>query len=135
MTQRFVYVARLQTGDEVELRRILEHLPDEALKAKGITEFSTYVGSGYCVLQFGMSSGDFQERFADFVNDPRVQEFHRKLAQHLVEGEQIAMSFAAGDARFHHIAGGEDASGGGPTVTSADLPLAAEVSRWPFVLD
>lgn len=130
MSQRFVYVARLQTGDEVGLRRVLEQLPRDAFAENGITEFSTYIGSGYCVLQFAISGEDFQAQFGQFANDPRVHDFHLRLAEHLVEGEQIARTFAAGDHRFHATATAMTTPEGS-TVTSARLPLAAEVSRWP----
>lgn len=126
-TRRFVYVARLREGDEVPLRRLLEHLPDGAIAAAGM-ELASYVGSGFCVLQFAVPGDDFQAQAARYLNDPSVREFHRGLAEHLVAAEQIAQAFSAGDPRFHPGLTGTD----GPTgVTTAELPLAAEVSRYP----
>lgn len=125
--RRFVYVARLKTGDEVGLRRALEHLPDAALGDAGFIEFTSYVGSGFCVLQFALPDDDFQVRFERFQNDGRVREFTARLADFLVEGNEIARAFTSGDPRFHP---GGAASGAG-TVSSADLPLAYEASHWP----
>mgnify|MGYP001156521813 FL=1 len=127
-TRRFVYVARLKTGDEVGLRRALEHLPATALADAGFAEFTTYVGSGFCVLQFGLSGDDFQVQFERFWNNADVRAFTERLAGYLVEGEQIARGFAIGDPRFH--AGAEAGTGG--AVTSAELPLAYEASHWPM---
>lgn len=128
MIQRFVYVARLRPGSEVELRRVLEHLPQEAFADAGFIEYTTYVGSGYCVLQFGLPDGDFQVQAGRYFNDPRIRDFHARLAEHLVEGGQIASALSAGDPRFHP---GLTASGTAPSVTTSDLPLAAVASRWP----
>lgn len=126
-TRRYVYVGRLKTGDEVGLRRVLEQLPDDAIADVGFVEFTSYVGSGYCVLQFGLPENDFQAQFDRFLNDPRVRTFTARLADYLIEGEQIARGFTPGDDRFH--AAGAPATGN--EVTSAQLPLAAEASHWP----
>lgn len=126
--RRFAYVARLKTGDEVGLRRVLEHLPDAALADAGFVEFTTYVGSGFCVLQFGLPDNDFQVLFERFLNDPDVRAFTQRLEEYLIEGEQIARGFVTGDARFH--AGAEAGTSG--AVTSAELPLAYAASHWPI---
>lgn len=125
-SRRYVYVARLNTGDEGSVRRILEQVPEDALVDAGFLEFTTYVGSGFCVLEFAIPDEDFQVQFDRFVNDPRVREFTRQLIQHLIEGEQLARGFAPGNSRFHP--GAEPAASG--AVTSAELPLAAEAYRW-----
>jgi hypothetical protein len=125
-TERFVYVARHGLGNEVPLRHLLEHLPEEALQEAGIREFASYVGSGYCVLQFTLPPGDAQEQFQRLFNEPRLHDFFRRLAGFLEEGEQIGRFFTAGD-RFHST----PVAGSGESVTSALLPLAAEASHWP----
>lgn len=125
--RRFVYVARLKTGDEVGLRRLLEHLPDAALDDAGFIEFTSYVGSGYCVLQFSLPIDDFQVRYERFQNDERVREFTAQLATFLVEGDEIARVFSTGDPRFHPGIASESAD----AVSSADLPLAYAASHWP----
>ena len=127
MDQRFVYVAQVKPGDEVAVRRILEHAPDAAIAEHGVQEFAAYVGSGYCVLAFALPDGDFQAQFA-YTADPRVRAFHAGLAEHLIEGQQIARPFSAGDDHFQRVARSADDD---EAVTSADLPLAAEVVRWP----
>jgi hypothetical protein len=126
MIHRFVYVARLQTGDEVAVRQVLRQVPESALEEHGVEEFATYVGSGYCVLQFALPEGDFQQQCVAFLNDTRMHEFTEKLSGLLVEGDQIGRTFSPGSMRFH--GGGMPA--GGDTVTSAELPLTAEVGRW-----
>ncbi len=125
MTQRFVYVGRINTGDELDLRRVLEQLPTDALAETGIQEFTTYVGSGYCVLEFALAEGDVQAEFSRFLNDPRVHAFAQKLSECLVDGQQIARTFTPAD-RFH--AGGSRPLAG--ELTTAQMPLAAEASRW-----
>ena len=126
MIHRFVYVARLQTGDEVAVRRVLRDIPEDALAEHEVEEFATYVGSGYCVLQFALPEGDFQRQFMALFNDERMHDFTERLSALLVEGDQISRRFASGSARFH---GGEP-KGDGDAVTSAELPLSAEVNRW-----
>ena len=128
MEQRFAYVAQIQPGDEVAVRRILEHAPDAAMAEHGVQEFTAYVGSGYCVLAFTLPDGDFQTQFAAYTADPRVRAFHTDLAEHFIEGQQIAQPFSAGDDHFHHAAPAADDE---EAVTSADLPLAAQVGRRP----
>lgn len=128
MIERFVYVARLQTGDEIALRGVLEQLPTDALGDHNIQEFATYVGSGYCVLQFGLAEGDFQVQFERFMNDPRMERFRLDLAKHLIEGQQIARPFAPGHTDAHPDASRQADRAG--SVTSAQLPLAAEASHW-----
>lgn len=125
--ERFVYVARHAMGSEVPLRRTLEHLPEDALAEVGVLEFASYVGSGYCVLQFSLPRGDAQDQFERFFNDPRVHHFLQDVAGFLEDGGQISKLYAAGD-RFH---AGADSADRGQTVSSGDLPLAAEASRWP----
>lgn len=126
MSERFVYVARLETGDEVAVRQVLKDVPDEALADHAVEEFATYVGSGYCVLEFSLPDGDFQQQCMALFNDSRMHQFTERLSELLVEGDQISRTFASGSARFH---GGVD-TGASNTVTSAELPLSAEVKRW-----
>jgi hypothetical protein len=126
MIHRFVYVARLKTGDEVAVRQALRQVPEDALTEHDVEEFATYVGSGYCVLQFALPEGDFQRQCVALFNDPRMHEFTERLSALLVEGDQISRTFAPGSARFH--GGGTPA--GDNTVTSAEMPLTAEVQRW-----
>jgi hypothetical protein len=126
MTHRFVYVARLQTGDEVAVRQVLRDVPENALTEHGVEEFATYVGSGYCVLQFALPEGDFQQQCMALLNDSRMHQFTERLSELLVEGDQISRTFSPGSARFH---GGTPVASG-DTVTSAELPLTAEVARW-----
>jgi hypothetical protein len=126
MIHRFVYVARLQTGDEVAVRKVLRDVPEDALAEHGVEEFATYVGSGYCVLQFALPDGDFQQQCVAFLNDARMHLFTERLSELLVEGDEIGRTFSPGSARFH----GGARTGNGETVTSAELPLTAEVARW-----
>lgn len=127
MSERFVYVARLETGDEVAVRQVLKDVPESALSEHGVEEFATYVGSGYCVLEFALPDGDFQKQCMALFNDRRMHTFTERLSELLVEGDQISRTFASGSPRFH----GGGASAGSDTVTSAELPLSAEVQRWP----
>lgn len=126
MSERFVYVARLETGDEVAVRQVLREVPESALTEHGVEEFATYVGSGYCVLEFALPDGDFQRQCMALFNDTRMHQFTERLSGLLVEGDQISRTFAPGNSRFH----GSAASSGTNTVTSAELPLSAEVRRW-----
>ena len=126
MSQRFVYVARLETGDELAVRQILRDVPTEALQDHDVVEFTSFIGSGYCVLQFTLPAGDFQRQCVALFNDDRMHEFTNKLSGHLVEGDQISRTFSPGSSRFH----GDITVAEGETVTSAELPLSAEVVRW-----
>lgn len=126
MSERFVYVARLETGDEVAVRQVLRDVPSSALTEHGVEEFATYVGSGYCVLAFALPDGDFQQQCMALFNDSRMHEFTERLSELLVEGDQISRTFAPGSYRFH----GGAAPSATETVTSAELPLSAEVQRW-----
>jgi hypothetical protein len=126
MATQFVYVARLDTGDEVQVRQVLRDVPVDALSDHRIEEFATYVGSGYCLLQICMPDGDFQRQFTDLLNDPRMKAFTERLSALLVEGDQIGQPFGPGTPSMH---------GGGlrhpeHVVTSAQMPLTAEVARW-----
>lgn len=125
--ERFAYVARHPLGNEVPLRRHLEHLPEDALGEIGVLEFTTYVGSGYCVLQFSLPQGDAQAQFERLFNEPRLHDFFRRLAGFLEDGEPLTRLFSAGDG-FHPAAPLLDPA---ESVTSAELPLASLTSRWP----
>ena len=78
--QTVLYVSPMRTGDEVEVRRIHEAFPLEALDAgTGVERLVAFIGSGLYAMEVTVGSGDFQEKFHRFLGRPTVQELFAKL--------------------------------------------------------
>ena len=104
--QTVLYVSPMTTGDEVEVRRIHERFPLEALDAgAGVERLMAFIGSGIYALQITVGDGDFQEQFHRFLQTPAVQDLFRELRPHV---ETLPT----------------------PEQETADMPLAAPTLIW-----
>jgi hypothetical protein len=73
-------------GKETEVRELHNQFPIRALDEGGaIQSIAAFIGSGFYALQLGFTSGDFQERFHEFVFDPDVQAFFDQLRAYIDE--------------------------------------------------
>src|SRR5262249_55112353 len=78
--QTVLYVSPMRIGDEVDVRRIHESLPFDALEdGVGIERLVAFIGSGLYALEITVGNGDFQEQFHRFLRTPAVQEFFSRL--------------------------------------------------------
>jgi hypothetical protein len=71
--QTVLYVSPMRTGDEVEVRRIHERFPLDALEGGvGVERLVVFIGSGLYALEITVGNGDFQELFHRFLRTPAV---------------------------------------------------------------
>ncbi|MEA2530938.1 MAG: hypothetical protein QOG89_2582 [Thermomicrobiales bacterium] len=109
--QTVLYVSPMTTGDEVEVRRIHERFPLEALDAGvGVERLIAFIGSGIYALEITVGDGDFQEQFHRFLRTPAVQDLFRELSPHVKTLP-------------------------GPDQETADMPLAAPTLIWQGTAD
>lgn len=72
--QTVLYVGRMQTGDELEVRRVHDDFPVEALeRGTGVERVVIFIGSGLYALEVTVGDGDFQDNFHKFLTSPEVQ--------------------------------------------------------------
>jgi hypothetical protein len=77
--QRMVHLARIREGTEADVRRLVAtRFPQAALEQSGIREMTIFVGSGYCVTEYGFT-GEFTPVFAAFRADQSVAVFLEAL--------------------------------------------------------
>jgi hypothetical protein len=84
--QRLVHVARIRTGSEAALRRLLEeHFPVAAMAVPGLHELGVFVGNDYLLTQYGFS-GEFAPVFNTFRAQPAVASYLQELG-HMLDDE------------------------------------------------
>lgn len=106
-TERLLFVSRLiRAGGEAELKEAVERsFPADAFERCGIVGFTSHVGGGYCVLEFGFEEG-FESVFGRLAKDPDATRFLGVLAQHVEPPPRIVPG------------------------STADQPLAADLFAW-----
>ncbi len=78
--QNVLFISPVTLGDEVQIRRVHELLPTEAIaQSESVEHIQAFVGSGFYALELAFADGDFQERFRTFVSLPDVQTFFDAL--------------------------------------------------------
>ena len=104
--QTVLFVSPMTTGDELEIRKIHERFPVDALDADlGVERLLAFLGSGIYALEITIGDGDFQEQFHRFVAAPPIRAFFRELGRH-VEDVPFAEQ------------------------TTAEMPLASAMMLW-----
>ena len=122
---RLMLFGRVRPGKEREVREAQARFPEHAAAEAGIAAVEAYIGSGHYAVAFEVDTHDIQHALAMCLNDPRIREFLVSL-EPAVEGLPGAgWRFGASD-DFHE---GEE-SGKGRVLTTANLPLAANMYRW-----
>jgi hypothetical protein len=82
--QTVLYVSPMRTGDEVDVRRIHEGFPLDALETgAGIERLVAFIGSGLYALEITVGNGDFQELFHRFLRTPAVADLFTQLRPHV----------------------------------------------------
>jgi hypothetical protein len=82
--QTVLYVSKMQTGDEVEVRRIHDSFPVDILdRGIGVERIVAFIGSGLYALEFTVSDGDFQEQFHQFLRTPEVRSLFEQLSPYV----------------------------------------------------
>ena len=101
--QRLVHIARIQSGSEANVRRLVEErFPVSALAGTGIREATVFVGSTYVLTEYGFS-GEYTPTFTAYRNDPTVNAFLEEIGR-LLDDEPAplpdapAMQFLASQA-------------------------------------
>lgn len=89
-TERLLFVGRLiRDGGEAELKEAVErNFPAHAFERCGIVGFTSHVGGGYCVLEFGFEEG-FDSVFGRLAKDPDATKFLDVLSVHVVPPPRI----------------------------------------------
>ena len=104
--QTVLYISPMTLGDELEVRRIHDAFPLEALSAGvGVEAIKAFIGSGNYALEITVADGDFQEQFHQFLATPDVTLFLdqlRPFVQNLPT----------------------------PDMATADMPMATEMLVW-----
>lgn len=78
--QTVLFVGQMATGDEVDVRRVHERFPVEALeRGIGVERLVAFIGSGYYALELTVSGDEFQDAFHRFLGAPEVQELFQAL--------------------------------------------------------
>ncbi len=78
--QTVLYVGRMQTGTEVEVRRVHDDFPVEALQhATGVERLVLFIGSGIYAMEVTVGDGDFQDNFHRFLGSPDIQALFQAL--------------------------------------------------------
>ncbi len=104
--QTVLYVGQMQTGDEVEVRRVHERFPVEALeRGIGVERLLVFIGSGFYALELTVGDGDFQENFHRFLGTPEIRDLFQALGPYV-------RNLPSADAQ------------------TADLPLATAMLLW-----
>ena len=104
--QTVLYIMPMTVGDEVEVRRMHDRFPAEALeRGIGVERVVAFIGSGYYALELTVSSGEFQEQFHAFLAAPEIASFFQELSAHV---QQLPS----------------------PTTTTAEMPLATAMLLW-----
>ena len=111
--RRLVQIARLKPGTETAVRSCQARFPVAAAAAAGLAAVEAFIGSGYYVVLYELGEGatqaearDFQAVFAQYMNDPAVQEYHRELAQVLEDFPAAGQHYGPGEAAGAHISSG-----------------------------
>jgi hypothetical protein len=80
-TERLVHIARIRSGSEGDLRRLLEErFPVAALAAPGLTELNMFIGNGYLLTEYGYR-GEFEPVFQSFRAQPGVADYLQQLGE------------------------------------------------------
>ena len=84
--QTVLFVSTMTLGKETDVRELHDQFPVEALESgETFDNMAAYIGSGFYALQLGFHSGDFQERFREFVTNPALQSFFDQLREFIDE--------------------------------------------------
>ena len=79
--QRIVHIARIRSGNEASLRRLVEErFPVSAMAAPGLLELSTFVGSTYLLTEYAYS-GEYTAVFNAYRNNPAVSTYLQELGE------------------------------------------------------
>ena len=78
--QTVLYVGRMQTGAEVDVRRVHDEFPVAALQqGTGVERLVIFIGSGFYALEVTVGDGDFQDNFHRFLALPDIQALFQAL--------------------------------------------------------
>lgn len=109
--QTVLYVSRMTTGDEVEVRKIQQAFPVDVLdRGIGVDRMVAFIGSGLYALEITVADGDFQEQFHRFLATPEVRSLFDRLSPHV---ESLPMM----------------------NQQTADMPLMAAAMLWQSTAD
>jgi hypothetical protein len=123
---RLLLFGRVRPGREREVREAQARFPEHAAAEAGIAAVEAYIGSGHYAVAFEVDTHDTQHALATCFNDPRIRDFLASL-EPAVEGlPGTGWRFGASD-DFH---AGETGSPEERVLTTANLPLAANMYRW-----
>lgn len=79
-----LYISPMELGNELQVRRIHERFPVEAVaRDTGIERLVAFIGSGFYALEVTVGDGDFQEQFHRFLATPEVANFFAELQTHV----------------------------------------------------
>ncbi len=78
---RIVHIARIRSGNEGEVRRLVnERFPVSAMAVPGLEELSSFVGSSYVLTEYAFT-GDFTPVFTAFRQQPAVSSYLQELGK------------------------------------------------------
>lgn len=78
--QTVLYVSKMTTGNEVEVRKIQSAFPVDVLdRGIGVDRMVAFIGSGLYALEITVADGDFQEQFYHFLGTPEVRSLFDRL--------------------------------------------------------
>jgi hypothetical protein len=82
--QTVLYVSRMTTGDEVQVREIQSEFPVEVLdQGIGVERMVAFIGSGMYALEITVADGDFQEQFHRFLGTTEVRALFDRLSPYV----------------------------------------------------
>ena len=92
--ERLAHIARIQSGNEADVRGIIERFPVLALSEPGIEELNAFVGSSYVILEYGFR-GEFADVFRAFRANPAMTAYLNELGR-LLDDEPAPLPDATG---------------------------------------
>ena len=79
--ERLVHIARIRQGNEADVRRLIEErFPRDAIARVGIREMTVFVGSGYCITEYGYDR-EYTPLFRALRDDPEIAAYLQELGR------------------------------------------------------